>query len=160
MVRVISVHHFTSQDVSSVQQPAAAVLANEKLLVSSAKDGHQVHVHELNRACKLSHSFQTIGRVVTIVYSAFGDYVATLEATGSGTGNVVRAYMNWADPKVDGAPIRPRIAQRVTPSLQPSQGAALDMIELPQRENPVKIATCPSTGNLIMGAKNVLVIYR
>ena len=34
------------------------------------------------------------------------------------------------------------------------------MIEFPQREKPLQIGVCPSTGNLIMASKDVLVIYK
>ena len=38
--------------------------------------------------------------------------------------------------------------------------ASLDMIEFPQREKPLQIAVCPSTGNLMMAFSDVLVIYK
>ena len=34
------------------------------------------------------------------------------------------------------------------------------MIEFPQRDKPLQIAVCPSTGNLMMASQDVLVIYR
>ena len=37
---------------------------------------------------------------------------------------------------------------------------SLDMIEFPQRERPLQIAICQSTGNLMMASRDVLVIYR
>ena len=129
MVRVISVHHFTSQDVSSIPKPIASTIAGDYLLVSTEK--HQIQVHNLKKSTLLSHSFQTIDKAIEIVYSPIGNYVATLEGNrdisekhpmnGPGT-TTVRAYMNWNDPKVDGAPVRPRIATRVTPCTQPSHG--------------------------------------
>ena len=129
MVRVISVHHFTSQDVSSIPKPVASTIAGEYLLVST--ETHQVQVHNLKKSTRLSHAFQTIDKAVELVYSTIGNYVATLEghrnllaenSSGNNGGTAVRAYMNWDDPKVDGAPIRPRIATRVTPCTQPSLG--------------------------------------
>ena len=130
MVRVISVHHFTSQDVSSIPKPIASTIARDYLLVST--ENHQIQVHNLQKSTLLSHSFQTIDRAIEIVYSPIGNYVVTLEGNrdlseenhlnSNGPGSSVRAYMNWDDPKVDGAPIRPRIATRVTPCTQPSHG--------------------------------------
>ena len=77
----------------------------------------------------------------------------------------VRAYLNWSDPLVDGAPVRPRIAGRVTSNLQQAQSPddsanVIDMIELPQRDAPLQIAVCPSTGNLLVGAVNLLIVYK
>ena len=129
MVRVISVHHFTSQDVSSIPSPVASTIAGDYLLVST--ETQQVQVHNLKKNTLLSHSFQTIDKAIEVVYSKVGNYVATLEgnrnslgdnSSGNNGGTTVRTYMNWDDPKVDGAPIRPRIATRVTPCMQPSQG--------------------------------------
>ena len=128
MVRVISVHHFTSQDVSAIPKPIASTIAKDYLLVST--ENHQVQVHNLKKNTLQSHSFQTIDKAIEIVYSPIGNYVATLEghrdlSEGSSSSNVsttVRTYMNWFDPKVDEAPIRPRIATRVTPCTQPEHG--------------------------------------
>jgi hypothetical protein len=130
MVRVISVHHFTSQDVSSIPKPIASTIAGNYLLVST--ENHQIQVHNLEKSTLLSHSFQTIDKAIEIVYSPIGNYVVTLEGNRdlseenhlnrNGPETSVRAYINWDDPKVDGAPIRPRIATRVTPCTQPSQG--------------------------------------
>ena len=129
MVRVISVHHFTSQDVSSIPKPIASTIAGKYLLVST--ENHQIQVHNLEKSTLLSHSFQTLDKAIEIVHSTIGNYVVTLEGSrdlkehndkNNGSGTSVRVYINWDDPKVDGAPIRPRIATRVTPCTQPTQG--------------------------------------
>ena len=129
MVRVISVHHFTSQDVSSIPKPIASTIAGRYLLVST--ENHQIQVHNLEKSTLLSHSFQTLDKAIEVVHSPIGNYVVTLEGSrdlkkhndkNNGSGTSVRVYINWDDPKVDGAPIRPRIATRVTPCTQPSQG--------------------------------------
>ena len=72
-----------------------------------------------------------------------------------------RIYCNWFNPKLEG--VRPRIASRVTPSLrsdQPGIENMLDMIEFPHRDSPLQITVCPSTGNFMVAAVNVLVIYK
>ena len=59
--------------------------------------------------------------------------------------------------------VRPRIASRVTPSLRSDQSGLdnmLDMIEFPHTDFPLQIAVCPSTGNFMVAAVNVLVIYK
>ena len=103
MVRVISVHHFTSQDVSLVPKPLASAIANcgsgSSLLLLSAENQAAIQVRNLDKCAKLSHSFQTIDQANQIAYSPVGNYVATLE--GSTPANqTVRAYMNWDSPKV------------------------------------------------------------
>ena len=87
-----------------------------------------------------------------LLYSPVGNYVATLEGKRGKKGASVRVYVNWDVPEVEGAQLRPRIANRVTPSMQQSHEVTLDMIEFPQRDCPEQIATCPSTGNLIVAA--------
>ena len=122
-------HHFTSQDVSSIPKPIASTIAGKYLLVST--ENHQIQVHNLDKSTLLSHSFQTLDKAIEVVHSSVGNYVVTLEGKRDlgeqndkniGSGTSVRVYINWDDPKVDGAPIRPRIATRVTPCTQPSQG--------------------------------------
>ena len=74
---------------------------------------------------------------------------------------IFRIYCNWFHPKLEG--VRPRIASRVTPSLrsdQPGIENMLDMIEFPHRDSPLQITVCPSTGNFMVAAVNVLVIYK
>ena len=94
-------------------------------------ENHQIQVHNLEKSTLLSHSFQTLDKAIEVVHSPIGNYVVTLEGSrdlkkhndkNNGSGTSVRVYINWDDPKVDGAPIRPRIATRVTPCTQPSQG--------------------------------------
>ena len=36
----------------------------------------------------------------------------------------------------------------------------VDMIEFPHRDSPLQITVCPSTGNFMVAAVNVLVIYK
>lgn len=90
-----------------------------------------------------------------------GNYIATLEGRPGEKGAAVRIYCNWFNAKMEA--VRPRIASRVTPSLrsdQPGLDNMLDMIEFPHRDSPLQIAICPSTGNFMVAAVNVLVIYK
>ena len=41
-----------------------------------------------------------------------------------------------------------------------STAAVIDMLELPQRDSPLQIAVCPGTGNLLVGAVNLLIVYK
>ena len=158
MVRVISVHHFSRQDVSSCPRPTASTLAGSETLVL-ATDKPTIEVRNLADNARVSHSFQTVDRVSRVEYSPVGKYLATLEGLPGERGSGVRAYINWNDPRVDNAPIRPRIASRVTPSGQRGD-AALDMVEFPQRDAAHQICVCPSTGNLLVGSANLLIIYK
>jgi hypothetical protein len=62
MVRVISVHHFESQDVAPVTAPMASTTTpDNKLLV--ATENLVVEVRDLKNSGQLTHSFQTIDLV-------------------------------------------------------------------------------------------------
>ena len=157
MVRVISVHHFTSQDVAPVaSRPLASTIAGNSLLVSTVNQT-AIQVRDLRKCAKLSHCVQTVDQATQIVYSEQGNCVLTLE--GESPGSTIRAYTNWDNARVDGAPIRPRIAGRVGPS-QAISDDHIDMIEFPQREVPLRIGVCQSTGNIAVAAANVIQIYK
>ena len=153
-------HHFSRQDVTQCPAPTASVIAGNSTLIL-ATESQTLEVRDLKDSAKMSHSFQTIDKVCQLLYAPVGNCLFTLEGKRGEKGSSVRAYMNWYDRKVDNAPIRPRIASRVTPSVgNAEQGASLDMIEFPQRDSPLQIAVCPATGNLLVGAANLLIIYR
>ena len=60
MVKVISVHHFLSQDVTAIPGPTAVTLAGQNILLM-ATENLQVEVRDLKAAGKCSHTFPTIG---------------------------------------------------------------------------------------------------
>ena len=60
MVKVISVHHFLSQDVATIPGPTAVTLAGQNILLM-ATENLQVEVRDLKAAGKVSHTFPTIG---------------------------------------------------------------------------------------------------
>ena len=182
MVRVISVHHFGRQDVTSIASPPSTFTAAGNLVVLATQ--HQaVQVRELDKRGRLAHSFQTLDTVREVVYCPTGRYILTLEGDSAPAG--VRVYVNWADPAVGQAPICPRIAGCVSPR-QGDLGdrVVLDVIEFPLRDCPLQvrsqklggpcnfntphplqlhlnqIAACSTTGNLMVAAANFLVVYK
>ncbi|TRY75729.1 hypothetical protein TCAL_09858 [Tigriopus californicus] len=159
MVRMISVHHFSKQDTSECPAPSAMVMAGSTTLVL-ATDLQVLEVRDLEAHSRVTHSFQTIDRVHDILHCPVGNYLATLEGFPGDPGASVRVYLNWHDLKVNNAPIKPRIASHVTPSSQNNGPVFVDMIEFPQRDCPHQIAVCSSTGNLIVGAANLLIVYK
>ena len=89
MVKVISVHHFLSQDVLTVSRPLASTLAGSNTLLT-AIDNLNVEVRDLKKAAELTHSFHTIDHVSEIVHSPIGNYVATLEGNPGDKGAAIR----------------------------------------------------------------------
>ncbi len=171
MVRVISVHHFSRQDVSLVGAAPTALSsagANTVVLADGRNQTMQVRDLEGGAGGRVGHTFQTIDVVREVVYCPTGKYLLTLEGGAAPDG--VRVYVNWADPAVGKAPICPRIAGCVSPTYA-SQSSSdedgggggrviLDVIEFPQRDSPLHVAACSTTGNIMVAAANFLAVYK
>jgi len=155
MVRVISAHHFTSQDVTCCAEPCSSTIAGDFLLLASPL--HQIEVRDLTITSAPSHTFPTVDLVQTMVYSVVGRYLATVEHRDDHT--FVRIYINWWSPEAANQPMRARIAGRVTPASSREE-LHLEMIELGVKEKVTGLAVCPSTGNLLVMTGQSLVIYK
>ena len=155
MVRVISAHHFKSQDVCSIQEPCCSATAGDHLLLASPL--HQIEVRDLVNCDLVSHTFPSVDLVTQMVFSQVGRYLATLEARDGST--FVRIYINWWSPEAAGQPMRARIAGRVTPASN-FEEQHLEMIELALKDSVSCIDVCPSTGNLITSSGDRLSIFK
>ena len=72
MVRVISVHHFSKQEVStcSPANPNASVMAGKDFLVM-ATENQYMEVRDLDKGSRISHSFQGCKRNANLVNAPF-----------------------------------------------------------------------------------------
>jgi len=153
MVRVISAHHFTAQDVSTCPPPSCSAVAGNLLLLASPL--HQVEVRSLDEPHTTSHTFPTVDLVTAMEHSPVGRYLATLESRDQLT--FVRVYLNWWSPEAASQPMRARVPG-LTPSLQ--GGVCLEMVEIGVREGPTCLAICPATGNLLVTTGNKILVYK
>ncbi|XP_060533460.1 uncharacterized protein LOC132706255 isoform X2 [Cylas formicarius] len=181
MVRVISVHHFTNQNVHTVEQPTACTVAPpDRLLL--ALTNNCVEVRDLQKESEVLFTFPTVDEVVQILHCLNGDYVSTLETKFNRQNreiNFVRVYVNWGSiatlqqSKMTSSgvslgssecgmvqPMRARIAGRVTPTTNQSELGSLEMIEIPVKRNPNAIACCQVSGNLIILSRHTVNLYR
>ncbi|XP_050299811.1 uncharacterized protein LOC126738492 [Anthonomus grandis grandis] len=181
MVRVISVHHFASQNVQTVEQPTACTVAPpDRLLL--ALTSNCIEVRDLKNDSEVQFSFPTVDEAIQIVHCLNGDYVASLETKFNRQNretNFVRAYVNWdsvatlQQSKMTSSnislgssecgmvqPMRARIAGRVTPTTNQSELGSLEMIEIPVRRNPNAIACCQVSGNLAILSNRIINIYK
>ncbi|XP_018568137.1 uncharacterized protein LOC108908554 [Anoplophora glabripennis] len=180
MVRVISVHHFASQNVQTVEQPTACTVAPPNRLLL-ALTSNCVEVRDLSNESDVLFSFPTVDEVIQIVHCLNGDYVATLETKFNRQNketNFVRVYINWdsiatlQQSKMTSSgislgssecgmvqPMRARIAGRVTPTTNQSELGSLEMIEIPIKRNPNLIECCQISGNLLILAKKIINLY-
>ncbi|KAK7788466.1 hypothetical protein R5R35_014523 [Gryllus longicercus] len=164
MVRVMSVHHFVSQDIHTCEDPLAVTTAPPDLLLLALPQ-HIVDVRDLSKGGTTAFMFPTVDEVQVLVHCCTGNYVATLESkqTRQGKESVyARIYANWdASPHYDLStqPMRARIAGRVTPSSAQSGTSGLEMIELPLKRLPNALACCQITGNLVLASQMTLTLY-
>ncbi|XP_063220161.1 BLOC-2 complex member HPS3 [Bacillus rossius redtenbacheri] len=165
MVRVISVHHFASQDIQTCEEPVAVTSAPpNRILVALSQ--HLVEVRDLAAGGDVIFTFPTVDRVHQMLHCRTGNYVATLEKKQSRQGResmYARIYANWdviSDCNKPGMqPMRARIAGRVTPSSMQSSVAGLEMIELPVKMSPSVITCCQATGSILLSSENILMMF-
>ncbi|KAK9505659.1 hypothetical protein O3M35_009657 [Rhynocoris fuscipes] len=167
MVRVISAHHFDCQLVQTCEEPLAVATAPpDRLLI--ALPHHVIEVRDLSSGGKTLQTFPTVDRVSFLLYSAAGNYVATVECKSSlprsgDTKDVspyfTRVYTNWEF--CNSSDIRARIAGRVTPSSSQTGGDLLEMIELPNRFQQITAIACSQeTGNILVCSQKTLFLYQ
>ncbi|XP_021913117.1 Hermansky-Pudlak syndrome 3 protein isoform X3 [Zootermopsis nevadensis] len=161
MVRVISVHHFVSQDIHTCEDPVTAATAPPNYLLLALPQ-HVVEVRDLSKGGGVSFSFPTVDQAQQMLHCCNGNYVATLEVKQNRQGkecSYARVYANWDVPSAVQQPMRARIAGRVTPSSAQSGPPSLEMIELPLKKAPSVIACCQTTGNLLLAFHKTLTLY-
>ena len=91
-------------------------VANDHLLVSTENEA-AIQIRDLAQSAKLSHTLQTVDTPVQIVHSKVSNCLFTLEQGLPSRTPSIRAYTNWDNPRVDGAPIRPRCAHYLAHSI-------------------------------------------
>ncbi|GFS75202.1 hermansky-Pudlak syndrome 3 protein homolog [Trichonephila clavipes] len=161
MVRVVSCHHFESQDVFlSENEPTAFCGAQDKLLVSTVQ--HAVNVHDLEARGNVLHSFPTIDIVKQIIYCESGNYVATIENKVSWHRSLVsyvRIYFKWWI-DANNQPFKVRVAG-CAPVCDNSHSSSksLEMIELPLEKPALCISACNKTSALAVSLGNIISVF-
>ncbi|CAH1261704.1 HPS3 [Branchiostoma lanceolatum] len=162
MVRVLSCHHFTSQEVfSTKQEPEVIFGCGDKLFIATVQN--VVEVYQVDaKECRHLLGFLTVSAIDQLVYSECGKYVATVEVKSSKQRSLtfVRLYFNWEGSDVT-QPVRARIAGVPAGNSQPENtGKQLEVVELPLRKSATCIQCCAVTGNLAIGIGSVMSLYR
>lgn len=74
MVRVISVHHFSNQDIHTCEEPLAATTAPpDRLLLAFAQ--HVIEVRDLAKGGDPIFTFPTVDEVHSMIYCCNGNYI-------------------------------------------------------------------------------------
>ncbi|KFM72563.1 Hermansky-Pudlak syndrome 3 protein, partial [Stegodyphus mimosarum] len=161
MVRVVSCHHFLSQDVFlSENEPVAFCGAQGKLLVATTQ--HAVNVHDLDSRGNVLHTFPTVDIVKQIIFCESGNYVATIENKASWHRSIVtyvRIYFKWWI-DVSGQPLKVRIAGSAPISCDSqSWNKLFEMVELPLEKTALCIACCNQTSALAVSLGAIISVF-
>lgn len=167
MVRVMSIYHFASQSIQQqlIEELSASCLIPPNEIALARSSDHTIEIRSLNENLddstendSIVKSFSSVDDVEHMIYSKVGNFILTLESRISNYEKAeicyVRVYVNWEKQSSPSQSLRARIAGKTTPMKK-----TLEMIELPLSYNPSSIASCPSTGNILVNHKNILQIF-
>ena len=177
MVRVMSIFHFSSQTIQqlAIEELSAACLISQDYIALAKNFDHTIEIRKLSNACLSDangsdnisdstsiKSFSSVDDVQQLFYSNFGNFLISVEGRISNYEKAeiryVRIYVNWdnvtSSAAQSQAPLRARIAGKITPMKK-----SLEMIELPLNYNPSIVTFCQSTGNILVGHKNILQLF-
>lgn len=167
MVRVMSIYHFASQSIQQqqIEELSASCLIPPNEIALARSSDHTIEIRSLSENSEDSRSsdstvksFASVDDIEFMIYSKVGHFIVTLESRISNYEKAeicyVRIYVNWEKQSSPSQSLRARIAGKITPMKK-----TLEMIELPLSYNPSSIASCPSTGNILVNHKNVLQIF-
>lgn len=156
MVRVLSVYHFDEEEDKQQHQRLPIRIGdevNDTCLVGDSKlavatPNLDVEIWDLSVPAQQQHIFPTVDEVEQLCYCQNGNYFATIETKQDSRHRkllFVRIYTNWdsleqsPDTMVN---FRARIAGKTTPSDKYLSSSDLEMIELPLKVQPKRIACC------------------
>ncbi|KAJ6643629.1 Hermansky-Pudlak syndrome 3 protein like [Pseudolycoriella hygida] len=178
MVRVFSAYHYRGQTIHTINDEiiATCILENTDRIAIAKSNSFVVDIvslksnddsndlnHNDNEKLNVVLSFPTVDQVQQIAYCCNGNYLVTLEKRCSrrqGEKFFCRVYANWSALDAStgkNASIRARIAGKVTPT---NSTDCLEVIEVPVRNAPKRIACCQTTGNLAISVNCGIVFYK
>lgn len=160
MVRVLLCHHFKSQKVfSESYQPTSLCSTKEFLFVGIG--GCKVFVYSLQQAnFPLVCQFSTISTAIKLICNDNSSYVATIERRQQRDAmKFSRVYFNWEKATLNDA-VRVLVAGHSLLQRDSSYTSQFLAIELSSKGAVTAIATCKSTGNVIISSEGKLCLYR
>lgn len=171
----MSIFHFASQTIQqlAIEELSAACLINQEYIALAKNFDHTIEIRKLcselsdttANGCDSSNirSFSSVDDVQKLYYSKFGNFIISIEGRISNYEKAeiryVRIYVNWDNLATNistsqATSLRARIAGKITPMKK-----SLEMIELPLSYNPTVVSFCESTGNILVGHRNILQFY-
>lgn len=152
MVRVLSVYHFDDGDQQNQNIGIGDEIIDTCMVgdnkIAVATPNMNVEIWDMSSNPQQQTIFPTVDEVKQICYCQNGNYFATLETkldARNKTLSFVRIYTNWDSIEQNSEVMinfRARIAGKTTPSEKYLSSNDLEMIELPIKVHPTRIACC------------------
>ncbi|NXX39434.1 HPS3 protein, partial [Tricholaema leucomelas] len=162
MVQLYNLHPFGSQRVVPCkQEPAHFCCGRDVLFVASAAASCRVEVFAVRDQgrCEPLGSFATLGPVLRMAHSQAGDYLVTIEEKSKAT--FLRAYTNWRCMSAGTSRVCVRmVGHKMEESYSETLKEQMSIVEMPLSDPPLCISCCPVTGDLLVGCKNKVVLFR
>ncbi|XP_009900719.2 BLOC-2 complex member HPS3 [Dryobates pubescens] len=162
MVQLYNLHPFGSQRVVPCkQEPAHFCCGRDVLFVASTAASCRVEVFAVRDQglCEPLGSFATLGPVLRMAHSQAGDYLVTIEEKSKAT--FLRAYMNWRCMSAGSSRVCVRmVGHKLEESYSETLKEQMSIVEMPLSDPPLCISCCPVNGDLLVGCKNKLVLFR
>ncbi|NXO71201.1 HPS3 protein, partial [Phainopepla nitens] len=162
MVQLYNLHPFGSQRVVPCkQEPAHFCCGQDVLFVASTAASCRVEVFAVREQgrCEALGSFATLGPVLRMAHSSAGDYLVTIEEKSKTT--FLRTYMNWRCMSAGSSRVCVRmVGHKMEESYSETLKEQMSVVEMPLSDPPLCISCCPENGDLLVGCKNKLVMFR
>ncbi|NXG44195.1 HPS3 protein, partial [Psilopogon haemacephalus] len=162
MVQLYNLHPFGSQRVVPCkQEPAHFCCGRDALFVASTAASCRVEVFAVRDQgrCEPLGSFAALGPVLRMAYSQAGDYLVTIEEKSKAT--FLRAYTNWRCMSAGNSRVCVRmVGHKMEESYSETLKEQMSIVEMPLSDPPLCISCCPVTGDLLVGCKNKVVMFR
>ncbi|KFV68785.1 Hermansky-Pudlak syndrome 3 protein, partial [Dryobates pubescens] len=161
-LQLYNLHPFGSQRVVPCkQEPAHFCCGRDVLFVASTAASCRVEVFAVRDQglCEPLGSFATLGPVLRMAHSQAGDYLVTIEEKSKAT--FLRAYMNWRCMSAGSSRVCVRmVGHKLEESYSETLKEQMSIVEMPLSDPPLCISCCPVNGDLLVGCKNKLVLFR
>ncbi|NXI37617.1 HPS3 protein, partial [Galbula dea] len=162
MVQLYNLHPFGSQRVvPCTQEPAHFCCSRDVLFVASTATSCRVEVFAVGDQgrCDPLGSFATLGPVLRMAHSQAGDYLVTIEEKSKAT--FLRAYLNWRCMSAGSSRVCVRmLGHKIEESYSETLKEQMSIVEMPLSDPPLCMSCCPVNGDLLVGCKNKLVMFR
>ena len=160
MVRVLLCHYFKTQKAfHDLCNPSIVTASKEFLFIATT--ACYVCVYSLNQpGCPLLYQFQTISKVVKLIFNDRGNYIATLESKQRrNSPSFVRVYFNWFQSQAGDAVLAVLAGHSIRGDLD-GLDTQFVAVEVPTNYSVTAMNSCSATGNMVVAGGNKVALFR